>query len=209
MKFASVLCLACLSSVALAAAPEPAPTAWPIDPAQSQTQFSVRKFWFAHVRGTFPQLQGSLRRIDTRLGLDLAEVDASLTVASLEMDDADALTKALGPGFFDADRYPVVRFDSEPFPLAELVSGGSLHGMLDLHGEHLPVDFDLLPSTCPRQPLACPVRVRGAISRSAFGMRKWRAMLSDKVELDLRIVLRSSPDAPPPATVPSPSAPAH
>ena len=84
-----------------------------------------------------------------------------------------------------------------------------LRSVLDLHGEHLPVDFELLPSTCPRQPLACPVRVRGAISRSAFGMRKWRAMLSDKVELDLRIVLRSSPDAPPPATVPSPSAPAH
>jgi hypothetical protein len=36
------------------------------------------------------------------------------------------------------------------------------------------------------------IRVQGTISRSAFGMRGWRGVLSDKVDLDLRIVLRSS-----------------
>jgi hypothetical protein len=39
------------------------------------------------------------------------------------------------------------------------------------------------------------IRVRGTISRSTFGMRGWRGVLSDKVELDLRIVLRTSMNA--------------
>lgn len=182
-----------LPYLAAAAASEPATRTWPIDPAQSSVQFSVRKFWFAHVRGTFPALQGTLQRVDTRLGVDLAEVDATLAVAGLEMDATGEREHALGPGFFDAARFAAVHFDSEPFPLAELVGGGSLRGELALHGVRRAVEFELLPSDCPRQPLACAIRVRGSISRSAFGMRKWRGVLSDKVELDLRIVLRAAP----------------
>lgn len=198
--FAVALLLPCL---AVAATPEPVARNWPIDPAQSQVQFSVRKFWFAHVRGTFPDLHGTLQRIDTRLGVDLAKVDATLEVDGLEMDDAGDRTHTLGPDFFDAVRFPVVHFDAEPFPLAELVSGGTLRGVLALHGERHPVELELLPSDCPRQPLECAIRVRGNISRSAFGMRKWRGVLFDKVELELRIVLR------PPASVSPPDHPSN
>lgn len=168
---------------------------WAIDPMQSQVQFMVRKFWFAHVRGTFPALSGSLRRIDTHAGADLGRVDADLAVAGLQMDDADDRARALGAGFFDVARFPSIHFDSDPFPMRELAAGGTLRGMLDLHGERHPVTLALQPSDCPRQPLQCVIRVHGAISRSAFGMRGWRGVLSDKVELDLRIVLRSSGNA--------------
>ncbi len=166
-----------------------APATWSIDPTQSQVTFSVRKFWFAHVRGTFPALSGTLRRLDTRLGVNLGQVDATLDASGLRMDDPDALARALGPGFFDAARYPHVNFESDAFPLGELVSGGTLRGQLTLHGESHPVTLALRPSECPREPLACVIRVRGAISRSAFGMHDMRAVLSDKVELDLEIRL--------------------
>jgi polyisoprenoid-binding protein YceI len=162
---------------------------WSIDAARSQAQFSVRKLLFAHVRGTFPHLSGTLRRIDTHIGADLAQVDATLEVAGLEMDDADDRAHALGANFFDAARFPAIRFDSDPFPLDELASGGTLRGLLTLHGERHPVSLVLLPSDCPRQPLACVIRVRGVIVRSAFGMGAWRGVLSNKVELDLRISL--------------------
>jgi polyisoprenoid-binding protein YceI len=177
-----------------AAAGSNASHVWSIDPAQSQVRFVVRKFWFVHVRGTFPALSGSLRRLDTRIGIDLGEVDASLDVDRLHMDDADDRARALGPDFFDASRFPAIRFDSDPFPLDELVSGGRLRGMLNLHGERHPVTLVLQPSNCPRRPLDCPIRVHGAISRSAFGMHGWRGVLSDKVELDLGISLRK-PDS--------------
>jgi polyisoprenoid-binding protein YceI len=175
---------------------------WNIDPAQSQVQFSVRKFWFAHARGTFPALSGTLQRIDTHIGADLARVDADLAVAGLQMDDAGDRARALGDGFFDAARFPSIHFDSDPFPMDGLVAGGTLHGMLDLHGERHPVTLVLQSSDCPRQPLQCVIRVEGTISRSDFGMRGWRGVLSDKVQLDLRIVLRASVDAVSPGSKP-------
>ncbi|HEX5959979.1 MAG TPA: YceI family protein [Rhodanobacteraceae bacterium] len=197
MKFA--LAFALLLPGFAQAAPAAASEAWPIDARQSRAQFSVRKFWFAHVHGMFPALIGTLRRIDTPLGVDLGEVDATINVADLRMGDADALAHALGPGFFDAARYPYIRFESDPFPLDELVAGGTLRGMLALHGRRQPVTLALQSSDCPRQPLACVIRVRGTISRSQFGMRDWRGVLSDKVTLDLRIrLLLDRTPAPPP-----------
>lgn len=182
-----------LPYLAAAAAPpkpaSPATTTWPVDPARSQAQFSVRKFWFAHARGTFPQLEGVLRRIDTASGSDLATVTASIDVAALVMDDPGPRKHALGPGFFDATRYPLARFKSDPFPLAELASGGTVHGMLLLHGQRHPVSFTLQASDCPKQPLLCVIRVSGNVSRSDFGMHAWRGLVGDKVELSLRIQL--------------------
>jgi polyisoprenoid-binding protein YceI len=178
----------------LAAAQTPAATqTLAIDPAQSAVQFSVRKFWFAHVRGTFPALSGTLRRIDTPADADLGVVDATLAVDRLEMDDAVDRARALGPDFFDAAQFPTIAFDSDPFPLALLATGGNLRGRLTLHGEHHPVTLLLQPSACPRQPLACVIRVRGTISRLRFGMRDWRGVLSSNVALDLRISLREPP----------------
>lgn len=191
----AALALAWLLLPGPAAAPADSSQTWPIDSAQSQVQFSVRKFWFAHVRGTFPELSGTLRRIDSHAGAAEVKVDADLAIAGLVMDDADDRAHALGPGFFDAVRFPSIHFDSDPFPLDDLAAGGSLRGMLSLHGERHPVTLALLPSDCPRQPLECVIRVRGTISRSAFGMRSWRGVLSDKVELDLTISL-SRPGSP-------------
>lgn len=179
--------------------------AWSIDPAQSQVQFAVRKFWFVHVRGTLPALTGTLRRLDTRAGIDLAEVEATLGTDGLQMDDPDDRERALGPDFFDAARFPAIDFASRPFPLGQLVSGGKLEGELTLHGESHPVTLALQPSDCPRQPLDCVIRVHGTISRGAFGMHRMRGVLSDKVELDLRIVLRASEPA---AASPGADAPA-
>ncbi len=189
LKSALIFALLAGTSAMPATPPDPGAYTWSIDAARSQAQFSVRKLLFAHVRGTFPGLSGRLRRIDTHIGADLAQVDAALEVAGLEMDDDDDRAHALGANFFDAAQFPVIRFDSDPFPLDELASGGTLRGLLTLHGERHPVSLVLLPSDCPRQPLACVIRVRGVIVRSAFGMGAWRGVLSNKVELDLRISL--------------------
>jgi polyisoprenoid-binding protein YceI len=186
------LILALLAGTSVVPATPPSDSSahtWSVDAAKSQAQFSVRKFLFAHVRGTFPGLSGTLQRIDTHIGADLVQVDATLEVAGLEMTDADDRAHALGANFFDAAQFPVIRFDSDPFPLDELASGGTLRGLLTLHGERHPVILALLPSDCPRQPLACVIRVRGTIARSSFGMGAWRGVLSNKVELDLRISL--------------------
>lgn len=186
MKFGLALALLCLPGLAASAATS---ASWTIDPAQSEAQFVVRKFWFVHVRGTFPDLSGTLRRVDRRIGADLGEVDATIPVADLRMGDAGDRERVLGPDFFDATQYPRIHFDSDPFPMDELVSGGALRGVLALRGERHPVTLKLQPSDCPRQPLACVIRASGTISRSAFGMRSLRGVVSDRVTIDLRIRL--------------------
>jgi polyisoprenoid-binding protein YceI len=162
---------------------------WTIDAAQSRVTFTVSRFWITRVHGTFPGLAGVLR-MDPAAGAGLGRVEASVRVARLEMDDADARTRALGPEFFAARRYPTIRFASDPFPLTELVTGGQLPGRLTLHGVERSVVLALEPSTCPEQPLYCVIRVRGAVARGDFGMHALRAVLGEKVKLDLRILLR-------------------
>lgn len=181
--------LALLLALTASAATASHGQSWPIDAKQSQVQFMVREFWFARIRGTFPELSGNVRRIDTASGADLVEVSATLEVDKLRMDEPRQRERALADTFFDAARYPTIRFDSDPFPLTALRDGGELHGMLDLHGERQPVQLELDPSDCPRQPLDCVIRLHGKVARTHFGMRAWRGVLSDKVELDLRIRL--------------------
>ncbi|MGH8215829.1 MAG: YceI family protein [Rhodanobacteraceae bacterium] len=191
MKARLALALLLLPTFALGTLRPPTQT-WPIDPEGSEVQFSVRKLWFAHERGIFPQLHGTLRRTDSSTGPDLLEVDATVAAADLRMDDPDHRARALGPDFFDAARFPWIRFESDPFPLDKLATGGAVRGMLTLHGTRHPVTLALQASTCPSQPLACAIRVRGTILRSNFGMRALRGVLANRVELDLRIFVSAA-----------------
>lgn len=188
----AALLLVWLAWPGLAAAVLPTAHAWVIDAAQSRVTFTVSKFWFARVRGTLPGLTGELH-VDSISGALLGRVDASVQVDALEMDDADARRRALGPDFFDGARYPDIWFASDRFPLAELASGGRLPGVLTLHGVERPVLLVLEPSTCPGEPLYCVIRVRGSVMRRDFGMHALRGILGEKVKLDLRIVLRDRP----------------
>ncbi|HEU0277549.1 MAG TPA: YceI family protein [Rhodanobacteraceae bacterium] len=174
------------------AAAVPAGRGWAIDAAQSRVTFTVSRFWVTRVRGIFPGLSGTLRR-DPTPGADLGRVEASVEVEGLEMGDAGARSRALGAEFFDARRYPAIRFVSDPFPLTELVTGGELPGRLTLHGVERPVRLVLEASTCPGEPLYCVIRLRGAVARGDFGMHAMRGILGEKVQLDLRILLRDVP----------------
>jgi polyisoprenoid-binding protein YceI len=173
-----LLALACTSTQA-------AQEIRPIDSAHSSARFSVRTLWFTHERGYFDGVHGELRRDDAYRDV----VDAWIDAGNLSMDDAAALKTARGPDFFDVLEYPRIHFVSSPFAPAALSTGGMLEGILDLHGQRRWVQFTLLPSSCPAQPLGCPIRVQGTLSRSAFEMRAHRGLLSDKVVLDLDIVL--------------------
>lgn len=161
------------------------PQTWPISSAQSSVKFGVRTLWFTHERGRFDDVHGQLRRNDA----DQDVVDAWIDAGSLAMDDDHALKEARGPGFFDVVRFPRIHFVSYFFPDVLLRQGGSMSGVLDLHGRRQWVQFTVQPSACPARPPDCAIRLHGALSRSAFDMRAHRGLLSDKVVVDLDIVL--------------------
>lgn len=157
-----------------------------IDPARSHAEFSVQMLWLHSVHGRFTQIAG-----EVQLGAqDMATVDARVTLDSVTMPSARTRGQMLGPNFFDARRYPRVRFQSDPLPAARLTHGGTIEGRLTLRGVTRHVRLQLRPAHCAQLGgAACVINVHGTIRRTKFGMNAYRAALSDKVELGLLIAL--------------------
>jgi polyisoprenoid-binding protein YceI len=180
--------------VLAAAAPASLPAATEtltLDSANSSAAFSVRVLWMFGVDGHFGSLHGQVV-IDR--SSDQAIVDARIDAKDVSMRRESALDWVKSAEFFDVEHYPEIRFRSEPFPLARLHDGGALPGSLTMRGITQPVLFDVLPASCERVAIECPVEAAGTVRRSEFGMRTRRATLSDKVELSFSI--RMSEPAP-------------
>lgn len=155
----------------------------------SYAAFSVRLFWFKHVRGRFERLYGN---IDWSSQRHQGVVRAWIDVASARMRHARERRMLIGPDFLDAARYPRIRFVSAPVDLSLLRRGGALHGQLSMHGVTYPVTFTLQPSFCPQpETTPCTLRLHGSVRRSRFGITHHGTIVSDKVGLDL--VIRLAP----------------
>lgn len=156
--------------------------AWRIEPL-SHADFGVRLLWVHTIRGRFERIAGTVEpRADGRV-----VVDARIAANSLSMTSERQRGWVLGEDFFDAARYPTLRFVSAPVTRAALEGGGTLDGELTLRGVTRPIQFELLPARCTAD--ACMVQARGQLRRGEFGMTAHRAMLSDRVELALSIVI--------------------
>jgi polyisoprenoid-binding protein YceI len=173
------------------AAPAALATDFRIDENRSYADFEVRLLWLHKVDGRFTHIAGEVRVSPQRL----ATVDVRIVLNSVVMDSSRFRRWVLAPEFFDAERYPVAHFLSDPVPLARLAAGGQLDGRLELRGVERPLRLQLLPTRCARlNASGCVIEARGAVSRSDFGMSSHRATLSDQVQLDLAITLDPTPE---------------
>ena len=100
---------------------------------------------------------------------------------------------ARGSGFFDAERWPLVEFISDPYPPELLQSGGALGGTLRMRGVQRREVFVLQPAGCARPGIDCDVVASGQVHRGDYGMRRWRVALDDEVRFSLRMRLRAEP----------------
>ena len=174
-------------ALALAAASTLHAADYRIDPMRSHAEFGVRLLWLSQVTGSFERIDGDVTLSAKR---DQAVVDARIAVDSIHMSSERFRRWVLAPEFFDVERYPSIRFVSEPVPVAALERGGKLFGTLTLRGVSRPAHFELLPSPCPlERPQDCRIEVRGDIQRSDFGMTGHRTALSDQVRLGLVIAI--------------------
>ncbi|HET6587270.1 MAG TPA: YceI family protein [Oleiagrimonas sp.] len=153
----------------------------------SYAAFSVRLLWLKHVRGRFDKLYGNLDwSPQRRQGI----VHAWINVTTARMRNMHYRHMLLGPGFLSAATYPRIHFVSAPVDQRLLHQGGDLHGRLSMHGVTQPVVFVLQPSNCMKpETTVCILRLHGSIQRSRFGIRQHSTILSDRVQLDLVIVL--------------------
>lgn len=157
------------------------------DPAQSRFGFELRTRWGLKLDGIFPQFEGELRQLPD----DRQQVRLRMFTKDVRIEGYPRYTQwTRGDQFFDAARYPVVSFVSQPYDKALLVSGGPLAGDLTIRGITRPKTLDLAPSTCARPGVDCDVVASGAVRRSDYDMDAWQLAVSDRVVFVLRARLQ-------------------
>jgi polyisoprenoid-binding protein YceI len=161
-----------------------------IDSTRSTARFTVHPRWQGSMVGKFDSPTGTLDKLaDGRW-----RIDFSLQAASVAFPDSQRITTMTrSEAFFDAARYPIARFRSNPFSAAILRDGGSISGVLDLRGVSKSVNFVFAKAGCQQPGITCPIRATGSISRNAFGMTRYRLIVGDDVDIAVDVRLHLSP----------------
>jgi polyisoprenoid-binding protein YceI len=173
---------ACVAFAALAAC------AQDFDHAHSRIGFELQTRWGQRLQGLFPDYDGNVEVLpDGRHRVRMA-----LRTASVEIVGHPNYTNfSRGDGFFDAERYPEIRFVSDPYPVALLRSGGALHGELEMHGRRRRQAFTIAPAPvdCVRPAYDCDLQVEGSVRRGDYGIDAWQLAVRDRVRFVLRVRL--------------------
>jgi polyisoprenoid-binding protein YceI len=143
---------------------------WRVDPAHSSVAFEVKHLMIATVRGHFSEFEG---------GLEAAEDDPSnsrawgtVKVASIDTGNPDRDAHLRSAEFFDAERYPEMRFETIRI---HHVEGGRyrVRGDLTIKDTTREVEVDATVEGAAEDPWGnerVGIAIRGAIDRTEFGL---------------------------------------
>ncbi len=194
------LCLAALAvSAACAVANAGEPVRYAIDPVHTRVLFEIDHAGFSKAIGTVSGSEGSLQfDVDD---WSSAKLEVTVPMQRLDMGDSGWTASVFAPRFLDVKRYPQARFVSTRVERRE-GNRGTLCGELTLHGTTRPLCMELVLNKIARYPLP-PFRrtagfsARTSIKRSDFGMKSWRSLVGDEVELriEAELVRRDDHDA--------------
>jgi polyisoprenoid-binding protein YceI len=175
-----------------AATPLPTGT-WSVDPRRSRIGFRVRQ-GFGAVRGAFAEFEGTLE-----VGDDLASAKAygSVSVASLDTEQARRDAHLRSPAFLDAERYPELTFASRSIRRLD-AERLEIAGDLTLHGVTLPLTLtaELEASEDPADDARVALAVTGELNRRDYGVTPSPVLdllVSHRVDLQLDIVAVEQP----------------
>jgi len=139
---------------------------WNLDPVHSRVDFEV-----SYLAGTF---KGHFNEIGAELAVDgeRASLEGTTKVASIDVNEENLSAHLQGPDFFDAERFPELRFTAEDIRLA---GDGqvSVDGELTIKGVTQPVTV----TGTVTEPIADPygnerigLNLTTKIDRTAFGV---------------------------------------
>lgn len=84
---------------------------WHLDPMHSSVEFAVKHMMMTTVRGRFKEVQATLTGDETRP--EGCCVEVTIRTASIDTGAADRDQHLRSGDFFDAERYPEIRFESK------------------------------------------------------------------------------------------------
>lgn len=168
----------------------PAVFAQEFDPQHSRISFELRTRWGQRLEGHFPDYHGDVRH----LADGLQQVTVTLQAGSVEILGYPRYTEfSRGPHFFDVERFPEVNFQSDPYPSGLLHHGGTLTGVLRMHGVARRESFTVVPGRCAAPALDCDVIAVGSVRRENYGMDDWQIAVQKRVHFRLQLRLRREP----------------
>lgn len=162
------------------------PKTYEIDPAHTQTMFSVGRFGFTSILGVFGQAQGAI--VLDEANPAASSVTASVTTASLWTSDATRDEHVRSPRWLNAAAAPAITFQST----AVTVTGegtAQVAGDLTINNVTRPVTLTVRLNKIGQNP-ASPRRtagftITGKISRRDFGLTTAPALIGDEVGIHI------------------------
>ena len=163
---------------------------WSVDPAHSTVEFRVKHMMIQTVRGRFSDFDGAI------LTGDEPEVFGAIRVASLETLHEERDEHLRSPDFFDAERFPEIRFHAAGLHFNGDERSFALAGELTIKDVSRPITLDgelggAVVDSDGRERVA--LALRGQLDRSDYGL-VWNRVLEtgnvlvgDKVDLLLEV----------------------
>ncbi|HEX2391287.1 MAG TPA: YceI family protein [Solirubrobacterales bacterium] len=166
------------------------------DPLHSTIGFSVDHLGVAVFRNRFRAYEATLH------GGAAPSLTGSVEVSSIDVDDEQLKGHLMSPEFFDAERYPQLRFSSRELILGEDGSA-RLRGELEIRGQVHEIEASgsfRLPTTDLYGNSRAGLRLEASLDRRKFGL-DWQAELPSggealgyevKVEADLEFIAQEA-----------------
>ena len=162
-----------------------------LDVVHSTVGFAVKHMLFSTVRGKFNDVQAAAQ-IDEQTG-SLRSVNAEISVASVDTDNAKRDGHLRSDDFFNAERYPTITFESTSI---EPKDNGNyrVDGILTIRDVSKPITLE--GQLLGKMPGRVAFEAAGQINRQDFNVTWNKAlqaagglMVSDEVDLNIEVAL--------------------
>ena len=165
-----------------------------IDPNHSSVNFSVTHLMVSTVNGRFNTFEGKILYDDK--DVTKSSVNVTIKTASVNTDNTSRDNDLRSPGFFDADKFPEITFQSKS--VEKKGNDYVAHGTLTIKGVAKDVDlpFQLKgPVDAGRMGKVMGAHASLTVNRQDFGVSKTPGMVGNEVKIDLNVEAHLPPPA--------------
>ncbi|HHW4678935.1 MAG TPA: YceI family protein [Xylella sp.] len=149
-----------------------------LDPVNSYFEFEVGAYLGPSIQGAFPRFDGEVVSVSE----DRQKVRLRFYTADAVIPGRPHYTHWIrGESFFDAQHFPTIEFESQPYSNRVIVQGGRITGTLTMRGISHEETLQIQPATCARPGYDCDVVSTGSISRGRYGMESWWLVVGNQV----------------------------
>ena len=162
---------------------------WAIDPTHTEVGFVARHLMVSKVRGSFTDVSGT---VEVAEDITQSRVDVTAKIASVETGSADRDAHLKSEDFFDAEKFPTMRFVSTSF------DGSTLTGDLTIKDVTKSVEFDVDFGGVGQDPWGntkAGFEATATVNRKDWGLT-WNAavegggvLVSDKITINIDVQL--------------------